>query len=695
MSDKSKGYYSKFLDLNKGSGEVKPQGMTWTEQKRAFVNKKRELERDIGDIPAVVNPERRLNCSKDLALFLKTYLRNSFYLPWSNDHLKIIKKTETAIFHGGLFALAMPRGSGKTTVVEGSVLFAALYGYRKYIVPISANAASAESILSSIKVELESNEMISEDFPEVSYPVMALKGVALKAKAQTVNGERTHIEWTKTKIILPAIPGSASSEVIIHTKGLMGHLRGLKYKTTNGDVIRPDFFFADDPQDDEVAASPSQCDKREALINGAVLGLAGHKKKIAGIMPCTIINRDDLAARMLNQIKNPDWQGEICKLIYKWPDAQETLWKEYEEIRKVSILEGNRGIEATEFYKQNKEEMDRGSIVGWEHRKYDHELSALQHAENLLLERGESAFYAEFQNDPVAKIVSLYELNVEMVCSRVNHYPRFQVPPETHFLTVGIDINVNERGINYVVNAVCNDMTSYVVDYGRYPEVGHVWKSTDGNGISESQAIHAAISNVCDLIINRKEYIRNGDKKRIDGILIDCGYMTGSVIGGCKHVSQTMGIPTMPSRGRGGKSYKQTKLVGKAGENFHKTEWAKYKSNVIVHNTDILKMQVQKAFLLKPSAPGSISLYGKDQGQHKHYAENICCEVLSEFVRGDINDYYAWSYRPGYVNDLLDAQIIATVAAGLCGASITGGEASWRSKPKPPPKKAKGKASYG
>jgi hypothetical protein len=69
--------------------------------------------RDIGELPAVVNPERKARAMYDFRFFCETYFPLSFCLPWSQDHLKVIERIEQAVLHGGLFALAMPRGSGK------------------------------------------------------------------------------------------------------------------------------------------------------------------------------------------------------------------------------------------------------------------------------------------------------------------------------------------------------------------------------------------------------------------------------------------------------------------------------------------------------------------------------------------------------------------------------------------------------
>ena len=83
-----------------------------------------------------------------------------------------------------------------------------------------------------------------------------------------------------------------------------------------------------DPQTDESARSLSQCANREAILAGAVLGLAGPGKKISGIMPCTVIRPDDMADNILDRDKHPEWNGERTKMVYAFP-ADEKLWDEY------------------------------------------------------------------------------------------------------------------------------------------------------------------------------------------------------------------------------------------------------------------------------------------------------------------------------------------------------------------------------
>lgn len=74
--------------------------------------------RDIGDLPNVVNPARKTRAAGDFRFFCDSYFPLTFHLPWSRDHLQVIARIEQAVLRGGLFAMAMPRGSGKSTISE-------------------------------------------------------------------------------------------------------------------------------------------------------------------------------------------------------------------------------------------------------------------------------------------------------------------------------------------------------------------------------------------------------------------------------------------------------------------------------------------------------------------------------------------------------------------------------------------------
>jgi hypothetical protein len=289
----------------------------------------------------------------------------------------VIGQIEESVLRGGLFATAMPRGSGKTTLAEVACIWATLCGHRDFAVLVGSDEGAATRMLDSIKTELESNDLLGEDFPEACYPIRASTGSPTAATARRATGERTHIGWTADEVVLPTIPGSKASGAIIKVAGLTGGLRGMKFKRPDGKTVRPSLVVVDDPQTDGSARSPSQCATRERILAGAVLGLAGPGRKIAGIMPCTVIAPGDVADNILDRQKHPEWNGTRTKMVYAFP-TNEKLWEEYARIRADGLRAGDAGRAATEFYGSPPAEMDAGARVAWAERHNDDELSAIQ-----------------------------------------------------------------------------------------------------------------------------------------------------------------------------------------------------------------------------------------------------------------------------------------------------------------------------
>ncbi len=305
--------------------------------------------RDIGKgYPKHGNLKRRRLCERSLQDFLLTYFPAAFTLPFSMDHRRVIAAMEDCGLAGGLFALAMPRGSGKTTLAERFALWCLLYGHRRFVALVSATEAAAGKLLAHIKRELLDNDLLAEDFRGVCYPIRRLENNGRRCVGQLFNGERTSIVWGKTQLTFPTMPDSACdglnvSGATVTVAGLTGALRGQSHTLVSGEVIRPELALLDDPQTRESAASPAQTANRAAIIVGDVLGMAGPGRKISAILPCTVIQEGDLADQFLNRALHPEWRGEKTKAIYEWPEA-EPLWNEYLRLR-------------------------RGAAIGWGHRR--------------------------------------------------------------------------------------------------------------------------------------------------------------------------------------------------------------------------------------------------------------------------------------------------------------------------------------
>ena len=225
--------------------------LTYEEKRNAARNRNLAMAmagRDIGELPEVVNPERKKQCRTNFRLFCEEYFPETFSLEWSPDHLKAIHKIETAVLKGGLVALAMPRGSGKSSLTEVAAIWAMLYGHREFIMLIGATESAALELLDSLMTEFEINEHLAADFPEVCYPIQQLDGIANRCAGQLYHGERTRITWTSNEIVLPTIKDSAASGIVVRVAGITGRIRGMKYKRPDGRSVRPSLVVIDDPR---------------------------------------------------------------------------------------------------------------------------------------------------------------------------------------------------------------------------------------------------------------------------------------------------------------------------------------------------------------------------------------------------------------------------------------------------------------
>ena len=127
-------------------------------------------------------PRRRMAARKCLKTFCEQYFPQRFKLAWSSYHLEVIKRLQDVIIQGGgKLALAMPRGSGKTTLIETAILWAVLFGHCRFIVAIGANKEEAKKIINNIKAALSNNRELLADFPEAVYPFHKLKGSARRS----------------------------------------------------------------------------------------------------------------------------------------------------------------------------------------------------------------------------------------------------------------------------------------------------------------------------------------------------------------------------------------------------------------------------------------------------------------------------------------------------------------------------------
>lgn len=639
--------------------------------------------RDIGQLPEVVNPNRKAACERNFQLFCESYFPETYSLAWSPDHLKVIEKIETAVLRGGLFALALPRGSGKTTITESAALWSMLYGHREFVVLIGATESAALELLDSLKTELEVNERLAEDFPEVCYPVAQLEGIANRCAGQLYKGERTRITWTSNEIVLPTVEGSRASGIIVRVAGITGRIRGMKFKRSDGRNVRPSLVVIDDPQTSESAGSLEQTRKRVRVLAGDILGLAGPGQKISGIMPCTIIRPGDMADIILNRNTHPDWNGEKTRMVYRFPTNMK-LWEEYAEIRAEALRTEGNFQKATEFYLANREAMDAGAEVSWEARFNHDEVSALQHAMNLKFQ-DEAAFMSEYQNDPLPDDTADDSLlSVDEICAKINGLARRRVPLKCDRLTMFVD--VQKALLFYVVIAWAEDFTGAVIDYGSWPDQHrHEYSLADANPSIQTLfpkagfegALYAALSALTDECLGREWEREDGAVLKIERALVDAnwGQSTDVVYQFCRQSSHAGVI--LPSHGRyvGASSKPMTEYRKQQGDRLG-FNWmipnvaGKRAIRHVIYDTNYWKSFIHARLAVPVGDKGSLTLYGRIPGAHQLFAEHLTAEYRVK-TQGRGRTVDEWKLKPqSHDNHFLDCVAGCAVCGSMLGASL-------------------------
>jgi hypothetical protein len=681
--------YAAWLTLEYHKPKEEP--ASYEEVKRRQAERNAELVRaaqDIGEIPAAVDPQRRAGCEESFRAFCETYFADVFYLPWSDDHLRVIEKIEKAVRTGGLFAMAMPRGSGKTVLCQTAVLWSALTGATPFVCLIAASAERARDLLENIKVWLETNPLLHADFPEVTYPIQCLERITNRQKGQKHNGEPTRIDWSSDRIVLPTIKGSKASGVVISCSGMKGSdIRGQNYARADGQVVRPQLVMVDDPQTTESAWSPSQSQRREAILAGDVLGMAGPGRKIAGLMACTVIRPADMADNILDREKHPEWQGERTKMVNAFPSS-EKLWGKYAEMRADSLRNDGDGSEATEFYRQHRQAMDAGAMIAWPQRFNEDELSAIQHAMNLRF-RDEAAFFAEYQNEPIVEAIGEEMLTAEQIAAKLNGYRPGEIPLGASHLTMFID--VQQKVLFWMLCAWEENFTGYIIDYGTWPEQKRVYfslrdvRATIGRaapGAGMEGQIYAALDKLTAEKLGRAYRREDGAEMHIDRCLIDAnwGQSTDVVYQFCRQ-SPHAGL-LLPAHGKyvGASSIPFSEYKRKRGDRvglhwrIPNTTGKRQVRHALV-DTNYWKTFVHARLAVAMGDPGCLSLPGRDEKAHRLLADHLTAEyrVRAQAQGRTVDEWKLRATRPD--NHWLDCLVGCAVAASIQGTVLAGTEA--------------------
>lgn len=606
---------------------------------------------ELGDIPEPKNPERRSAALANFQTFLLSYFPHRFFLKFSKDHEDLCAEVQASIEQGESCSAAMPRASGKTTIIELAPVWGYLAGHVRFGVLVAATAGKAGDILESIKTELLRNDELAEDFPEVCIPIRQIDDEARRCKGQRYKGERTGIEWTASHIRFAEIPGRARGGIIM-ADGMSAAIRGLRKALRDGELLRPDCVLVDDPQTDQSAKSESMTLDRWNLLFSAIRGLQGVVSKISVFAMVTIIRKNDLADRLTDPEK-VSWRIIKTKSINKFPDNMDK-WREYFRVmREDKALGGSSRL--NDFYLKNRKELESGAEVAWPERITKGKVSALQGFMEYFLDNPKG-FMAEHQQEPEDDLVSSGVVLVDQAtfAKKTNGHNRGIIPPDTVATVMYID--THDNALFWTILAATPDMTPFVVDYSTWPEQSYfdfqlssmprTLKHEYPEITNKDARIYRAAYDLVEYAVNLKLERWDGRKVHLDAVMADTGYKPAvwqKVKDHFAPLTLTKGIGLRTTQ----KSMAEwdDKPERRVGHHWVKQYVRGREHPVVLIDVNHWKTVASESMALPIAAAGSLTLYGDKHEYHDLFASHMTAEVWSLDV-GEERTVNKWEPKP-------------------------------------------------
>lgn len=304
--------------------------------------------------------QRKEKARKNLKFFAATYFPHHLTVKPSAMHEELYRRYQGAVHRaektgeGARMAYAAPRGNAKSTLSSLILPLWCIAGNkRRFIGLLSDTSEQAEELLEGIKAELEANERLREDFPEI-----CLEGPTWKiGKIQTANGIKITC-WGKRK-----------------------RLRGARFGSK-----RPDLIICDDLENDENIDAPEQREKDRKWFFKAVMKIGA--RDTVTIVIGTILHYDSLLSRLL---KTPWWTVKKWQSVIR--GSRSHLWEQWESL--FTNREKGMIAQADLFFNEHERAMLRGTRVLWP------ELEDYYYLMKMRVSDGPAYFDSEKQNDPV------------------------------------------------------------------------------------------------------------------------------------------------------------------------------------------------------------------------------------------------------------------------------------------------------
>ncbi|MBF0466719.1 MAG: phage terminase large subunit [Nitrospirae bacterium] len=320
--------------------------------------------------------------ANDLEFFARTYFPHYIKSPSSKLHkylsARYMELVRSSAEHNGGSATpggkevdAAPRGNAKSTWTTLILpMWVTAFNLRNFVLIVSDTMSQSEDFISFIKAELESNERLNQDFPNI-----------------TGEGKTWRADTLITK-----------NGVKIRGVGAGQKLRGMRHGSR-----RPDLVICDDLENDEAVMSVEQRRKLEDWFFKALMKI-GQKDTIY-IVVGTVLHYDSLLSKLF---KKPGWRGKKFKAIMRYSESKR--WEEWENIfsagsapsgiTKSTALNEPDEKETAEtmadaYFNRHRDEMLADVDVLWP------EVEDYYYLMKMRVSEGPAYFDSEKQNEPI------------------------------------------------------------------------------------------------------------------------------------------------------------------------------------------------------------------------------------------------------------------------------------------------------
>lgn len=310
----------------------------------------------------------RRTLGKDFLKFRQRYFPHYHKVadgPFQEELSKMLYEVTTR--RGSKIAIAAPRGCAKSTIVSLEyVIYCICYKLENFIVIISSTADQARGYLNDIKQELETNEYLIKDFPDIC----------------EIGAKPGPPRWTQHEIV-------TRNKVKVIALGVGQQIRGRRNRE-----FRPSLVVLDDIESNEGLQNMESFNKLEDWLTKAVLKAGSSTSNF--IYVGTIHHYGSLLAKFTDPRESAGWNSRIYKSVINWAEHSE-LWERWIKIfHSQDTYKDSFGPDAAKkFFEDNKAEMLKGTQVIWPASKSYYDLMVLREQD------GNVSFDSEMQNEPV------------------------------------------------------------------------------------------------------------------------------------------------------------------------------------------------------------------------------------------------------------------------------------------------------